>query len=99
MNEENAETESLGPEIDQQMVVEGTTIIDDDVVASIAGLVAGEVKGVAGLGKSSIRSSMLKHLTKPEDSARTGVAIEVGKREAILDLELYEQTEAVKTIP
>ena len=46
------------------------------------------MKGVEDLGKSSISSSVLKHLSKPEDSAKMGVEVEVGKKEAILDLEL-----------
>jgi len=78
----------LNPETTQEIVTEGAIIIEGDVVASIAGLVASQVKGVAGLGQSSIRSSVFKHLLKPEDSAKTGVAVEVGKKEAILDLEL-----------
>ena len=86
--EENTEIRPLNPDIGKEITIEGTLTIGDDVVASIAGLVASEIKGVSSLGKSSIRSSVFKHFLKPEDSARTGVDVEVGKKEAILDLEL-----------
>ena len=88
IEEEKTSIESLDPEAKQKPVIDGSIIIDGDVVASIAGLVASEVEGVVGLGKSSIRSSVFKHLLKPEDSAKTGVEVEVGRKEAILDLEL-----------
>jgi uncharacterized alkaline shock family protein YloU len=72
----------------EEVVVPGETTIDDEVVASIAGLAAMEVKGVANLGKSSIRRMMAEALGGAEGKARTGVAVEVGKREAIVDLQL-----------
>jgi len=66
----------------------GETIIGDEVVASIAGLAAKEVKGVAGLGKSSVRRALTEHLGGAEDRARMGVQVEVGKTECIVDLQL-----------
>ena len=66
----------------------GETIIGDEVVASIAGLAAKEVKGVAGLGKSTVRRALTERLGGAEDRARMGVQVEVGKTECIIDLQL-----------
>ncbi len=66
----------------------GETIIGDEVVASIAGLAAKEIKGVAGLGKSAVRRALTEHLGAADEKARLGVAVEVGKTEAIIDLQL-----------
>lgn len=66
----------------------GETIIGDEVVASIAGIAAKEVKGVAGLGKSSIRRALTEHLGGAEERARMGVQVEVGKTECIVDLQV-----------
>jgi len=68
--------------------VAGETIIGDEVVASIAGLAAKEVKGVAGLGKSSVRRALTEHLGGTEAKTRMGVAVEVGKTECVVDLQL-----------
>ena len=72
----------------EEVVVPGETTIDDEVVASIAGMAAMEVKGVANLGKSSIRRMMAGALGGAEGRARMGVGVEVGKKEAIVDLQL-----------
>ena len=66
----------------------GETIIGDEVVASIAGLAAKEIKGVAGLGKSAVRRALTEHLGAADEKARLGVNVEVGKTEAIIDLQL-----------
>lgn len=66
----------------------GETIISDEVVASIAGIAAKEIKGVAGLGKSAVRRALTEHLGGAEDRARMGVKVEVGKTECIVDLQL-----------
>jgi len=66
----------------------GETIIEDDIVASIAGLAAREVEGVAGLGKSSVRRALTERLAGTGDKAKLGVGVEVGKKEAIVDLSL-----------
>lgn len=68
--------------------IAGETIIEDDVVASIAGLAAREVEGVAGLGKSSVRRALTERLAGTGEKARLGVGVEVGKKEAIVDLSL-----------
>lgn len=66
----------------------GETILGDEVVASIAGLAAKEVEGVASLGKSAVRRALTERLGGAQDKAKMGVAVEVGKREAIVDLQL-----------
>ena len=70
-------------------VFAGETIIDDDVVASIVGLAAGEVEGVAQLGKSAVRRAVTSALSSAEGKARQGVEVEVGKKEAVIDLQLH----------
>ena len=66
----------------------GDTVIGDDVVASIAGLAAQEVEGVGSLGRSTVRRSLSGAFADAAEKARTGVAVEVGKRECIVDLQL-----------
>jgi len=72
----------------EEAVAAGETIIGDEVVASIAGMAAREVEGVASLGKSAVRRALTEHLGRTEEKARMGVEVEVGKREAIVDLQL-----------
>jgi len=66
----------------------GDTVIGDDVVASIAGLAAQEVEGVGSLGRSTVRRALSGAFADAAEKARTGVAVEVGKRECIVDLQL-----------
>ena len=68
--------------------IAGETIIEDEVVASIVGIAAMEVEGVAHLGKASIRRSLTERLAGTGAKARTGVEVEVGKKEAIVDVAL-----------
>ena len=65
--------------------VAGETSIDDAVIASIVGLAAREVKGVASLGKSSVSRALAERLGGAEERAR-GVEVETGKKEAIIEL-------------
>lgn len=65
----------------------GETTIADEVVASIAGVAAKEVEGVAGVGKFSVRRMLAERLGGAEGKAR-GVEVEVGTIEAIVDLSL-----------
>lgn len=73
---------------EEEFVAVGETVIEDDVVASIAGLAAREIEGVASLGKSSVRRTLTEQLIGAEEKARYGVEVEVGKKEAIVDLAL-----------
>lgn len=66
----------------------GETVIEDDVIASIVGAAAKEVEGVANLGKSSIRRSLTKRLAGTPEKTRLGVEVEVGEKEAAIDLDL-----------
>jgi uncharacterized alkaline shock family protein YloU len=66
----------------------GETVIGDEVVASIAGMAAKEVAGVASLGKSSVRRILAEHLGGAGEKNRLGISVEVGKKEAIVDLQL-----------
>ena len=70
-----------------EFLVAGETTIEDEVIASIAGVAAKEVEGVDSLGTTSIRRTLAERLTGAERRAR-GVEVEVGKREAIVDLAL-----------
>ena len=74
--------------MEEEFTVPGESTIEDDVVASIAGIAAKEVEGVANLGKSQdliIKQERVKHVG---GKARHGVSVEVGHKEAIVDLQL-----------
>lgn len=68
-----------------EFVVGGVTRIDDDVIAQIAGVAAGEVEGVSSMGTSSIRRTLKEAVGAAQGRAR-GVNVESGRKEAILDL-------------
>lgn len=61
----------------------GITTISDDVVAKIAGLAVREVAGVHELGSQFRR---LVGKVRPGEQLTQGVNVEVGKREAAIDL-------------
>ncbi len=66
----------------------GETIIGDEVVASIAGIAAKEVSGVGSLGRSTVRRALTGWYSDAAEKARSGVTVEVGKRECIVDMQL-----------
>lgn len=72
----------------QSPTVEGATVIEDEVVAAIAGFAASSVKGVEELGKSSIVGSVTKLVKSTEDGLRKGIDVEVGKKEAIINIQM-----------
>ena len=74
--------------MNEEFTVSGEVTIEDDVVAAIAGMAAREVKGVANLGKSSVQRMVTGVVTGAGGKARHGVSVEVGKKEAIVDLQL-----------
>ncbi|MBE0480892.1 MAG: Asp23/Gls24 family envelope stress response protein [Dehalococcoidia bacterium] len=84
-------TEEKGTEelerLRKEVEARGETEISDDVIASIVGVAAKEVQGVAGLGTSSIRRTISERLGNAEERAR-GVTVEAGKREAVVELTL-----------
>jgi uncharacterized alkaline shock family protein YloU len=65
----------------------GTTSIDDSVVAKIAAIAAREVDGVAELGGtlSSALGGVVGRI-RGQDHATAGVGVEVGTRQAAVDL-------------
>lgn len=60
--------------------VGGTIEMSTDVVATVAGLAAKEIPGIHALGKSKLISF--------GNNQRRGVAVEVGKEEAAIDVEV-----------
>ncbi|TFH36743.1 MAG: Asp23/Gls24 family envelope stress response protein [Dehalococcoidia bacterium] len=66
----------------------GETIIGDEVVASIAGMAAQEIPGVGSLGRSAVRRALTGAFADAAEKARTGVSVEVGKRECIVALQI-----------
>ena len=71
----------------EEIQVGGATEINDEVIGSIAGVATREIEGVSSLGTSSIRRSLAERVGGAEQKAR-GVAVEAGRREAILDIDL-----------
>ncbi|NIJ10654.1 putative alkaline shock family protein YloU [Saccharomonospora amisosensis] len=68
----------------------GTTTIADAVVQKIAGLAAREVSGVYSLGGGAARAmgALRERIPGASASAGQGVAVEVGEKQAAVDLEL-----------
>lgn len=83
----DAEMSARLAEVDKagEIQVGGETSIDDEVIASIAGVAAREVEGVASLGTSSVTSTLAERLSGKGSRAR-GVEVEAGRKEAIIDL-------------
>jgi uncharacterized alkaline shock family protein YloU len=70
----------------------GSTRIANDVVAKIAGLAAREIPGVHSMGKGLARAFGALRARVPStgerDVATQGVSVEVGERQAAVDLDL-----------
>ncbi len=64
----------------------GITTIADEVVAKLAGHAAREIEGVAGMGATFRR--LLGRVTPGQESLTQGVNVEVGKKEAAIDIVL-----------
>ncbi len=62
----------------------GITTISDEVVAKLAGHAAREIEGVAGMGATFRR--LLGRVKPGQESLTQGVNVEVGKREAAIDM-------------
>lgn len=69
----------------EEIQVGGVTHIDPDVIGAIAGIAVQSVAGVASLGATSFRRSISERIGSTERKGR-GVGVEVGRREAILDI-------------
>jgi len=79
---------------DSALVTEqGKTTIADTVVSKIAGLAAREVSGVHALGGSTARAvgALRERIPGGRTNQSQGVAVEVGEREAAVDLELIAE--------
>ncbi|MGZ3143759.1 Asp23/Gls24 family envelope stress response protein [Lentzea chajnantorensis] len=68
----------------------GSTTISEVVVQKVAGLAAREIKGVHALGGGATRalSALRERIPGATASAGQGVSVEVGERQAAVDLEL-----------
>jgi len=68
----------------------GNTTIADAVVQKIAGVAASEVSGVYALGGGAARTigAIRERIPGASQSAGQGVAVEVGERQAAIDLDL-----------
>jgi uncharacterized alkaline shock family protein YloU len=71
----------------EEIAVGGTTNIQAEVIAAIAGIAVQSVEGVASLGETSLGRNIRERAAGSERRAR-GVAVEVGRREVIVDLNL-----------
>ncbi|WP_433433653.1 Asp23/Gls24 family envelope stress response protein [Nonomuraea sp. CA-141351] len=70
----------------------GTTRIEDGVVAKIAGLAAREVSGVYAMGGGAARAfRSMRGIVGVEESVSQGVSVEVGERQAAIDLDLVTE--------
>ncbi|MFC9472035.1 Asp23/Gls24 family envelope stress response protein [Nocardia sp. NPDC055002] len=69
---------------------QGTTSIADTVVQKIAGLAAREVRGVYDLGGGTARAigALRDRIPGASSSIGQGVSVEVGEKQAAVDLEL-----------
>lgn len=68
----------------------GNTSVGDSVVAKIAGIAAREVSGVHQMGAGAARAfgAIKEKVTSSAPSPTQGVSVEVGEREAAVDLDL-----------
>lgn len=83
------------PESAPLQTEKGTTTIADSVVAKIAGLAAREVDGVHDLKSADAGGTMSDIATRVTggDERGSGVKVEVGEREAAIDLGMTVQYE------
>ena len=72
---------------------EGNTTIADGVVQKIAGLAAREVSGVYALGGGAVRAfgALRERIPGASQSVGQGVSVEVGERQAAVDLEIVTE--------
>jgi uncharacterized alkaline shock family protein YloU len=72
---------------------QGTTTIADSVVQKIAGLAAREVAGVYALGGGAARTigALRERIPGASQSTGQGVSVEVGERQAAIDLDLVTE--------
>jgi uncharacterized alkaline shock family protein YloU len=89
---------SRNVEVTKRSEDRGTTTIDDGVVAKIAGIATREVSGVASMGGSlSGAVAQVVGRIRGEEHATSGVGVEVGTRQAAVDLSITVQYPATIT--
>ena len=89
---------SQSTEVTKRSDDRGTTTIDDSVVAKIASIATREVNGVASMGGSlSGAVAEVVGRIRGEDHATSGVGVEVGTRQAAVDLSITVQYPATIT--
>ena len=71
----------------------GNTTIADSVVQKIAGVSAGEISGVHALGGGAARAfgAIRERIPGSSQAVGQGVAVEVGERQAAVDLDLVAE--------
>jgi len=85
---------TTGPEIPSQLQTsKGNTTIADSAVQKIAGVAAREVSGVYALGGGAARTigAIRERIPGSSQSAGQGVAVEVGERQAAIDLDIVTE--------
>lgn len=82
---------SAGPS--ELQTSKGNTTIADSVVQKIAGVSAGEISGVYALGGGAARTigAIRERIPGSSQSAGQGVVVEVGERQAAIDLDLVAE--------
>ncbi|MGN6751661.1 MAG: Asp23/Gls24 family envelope stress response protein [Intrasporangium sp.] len=77
----------------QLQTSQGNTTIADGVVQKIAGLAAREVSGVYELGGSAARAlgAIRERIPGSSQTSGQGVSVEVGERQAAVDLEMVAE--------
>jgi len=90
-SEESGTTVSTVPS--KLQTSQGNTTISDGVVQKIAGVSAREVSGVHDLGGGAARTlgAIRERIPGSSQSAGQGVAVEVGERQAAIDLDLVTE--------
>ena len=81
-------TDAFPFETENPSGVPGVTEIEGRVVAAIVGHVADRVEGVVGVGRGGLVRAVTDILGSEAARKGTGVEVEAGKREAILDISL-----------
>lgn len=86
-------TSRSGGGASQLQTSQGNTTIADGVVQKIAGLAAREVSGVYELGGSAARAlgALRERIPGSSQTSGQGVSVEVGERQAAVDLEMVAE--------
>lgn len=77
----------------QLQTAKGNTTIADTVVQKVAGVAAREISGVYALGGGTARAigAIRERIPGSSQSAGQGVAVEVGERQAAVDLDIVTE--------